>query len=1560
MLIFILLLIGTSAVLSILLRQPDIQAKIKNEAVLFLSKKLDTKVGIDSIYITFFNKVSIDGVYLEDKNKDTLAYIGNFQTNLLYINPFKNKYYLKNIYLNDVKAYIYRTENDSIFNYDFLLKAFASNNKNTKTAKKSAPFDFRISTLEIKNADIVFDDPYGGQGHFIRFEELHADVDHIKLMEKDFKLDNVFLKNPNYTFTTYFHKPKTKPSKTFHVDLGIKLGVDDLEIVGGKFAMYDKTKPLKKPGTGFDFTNFAVDITRVKLKDYVWNKQMAVNIEDIRVASPANGVVVKELKGKAQFSDEGIAAEDMTVRYNNSILRTDALLSYNSLDDFSDFLNKVYIKADIYEAKTNGEDVGVWASVAKKYVPSVALKGKFYGTVSNITGENFEIKAEKNTYINGTANIKGLPDSKKMIIDAKINNLSTNSQELAQIIPYVKLPKELQQLGNIAFKGNFHGHYDDFNADGALITDKGLVSSDIKLAFHKGGTATYSGKIGTRDLNLGEILNVKDLGRISMDFVLDGNNFNINTLRTVLNGKINSVEYKGYTYRDIAINGFLNQKSFKGKVKVNDPNVHLDFDGYADFRDSKNPHFDFYTHINKANLATLHLVKKPLTVSLEGDFRFDGINPNEITGRGDISSILIADDSSEYAFKDILLCMDKFGDEKQYSLQSKEISADISGVFDINTIALSVQNYLSEYSTLIKPPKLPKNMTWQKLDSFSNSLVAKINIDKNFSLLKMFVPKTQLLSDIYINADFNSRQRSIFADIRADSFAYDKIKLYTIGLQLTDGKGDKNLYLDGSISSLASGKTVVNDIILKDKINIQKQELFAKINPDTAKNALSLYSDVRFENKDIIFNFNDAKLKINNKFWTIPTNNQLIIRDSLFITKNIILVQGNQKITVRDGENSLQNAGLTLDYINIPDLVQLIDTTGFVKNGLLNGRVNIKNVNDKMAVDGEIVINNLQIADIYVDFIGLDAAYSAKNNLVYYSGRFDDPNYDLTLEGTYDLSKEAKSPLKADVDISKLSLSFLALPQILGKEISNLSALTTGKLSVSGSPKQPIVDGEVKTIDTSSVHVNYLGMDVSFVNEDIKLSKNKIDLKTITLYDRYGNNALLTAVLEHDYFRTWDLDVQINTPKFNFLNTTYKDNKDFWGLVNASGLVTIKGPTDNLELDINATTLPNTVFNINTSNNTDDKTVEFIKYINKKDTFIKKEIEVKRKGKMTLNMDLVATPDALLNLYLDYAKNDVIKARGNALLQLEIADKMTMSGDFIADDGEYLFSQQDLINKKFKIRKGSKIHWGGGDVMNADMDVDAVLNVKANMRGIVDSTSSLYNTKVPIDAVVHIGGTLSDTKIEFLIEPTQGTTADLGELNSLLLEINSNEGKRNQQFFWLLMTGGFQDISNIDKNFGIDLAFNTMSDFISNKINNNINDLISVLIPGAEINLQVGLDATSLLLTQKLFNDRLIINIGGNVQYGNTGVAQNNSGIAGDFEIQYLINQEGNLKFNTYSKYNNNNVIQIDQSKLRAGVGISYEKEFNKAGENLKEKRKKKREEKLPPPQPIVPPKQED
>ena len=86
------------------------------------------------------------------------------------------------------------------------------------------------------------------------------------------------------------------------------------------------------------------------------------------------------------------------------------------MDSFKDFFNKVFIKAEIFEANTNGNDVGVWAKQAQKFVPNCSLNGYFHGYINNLTAENFDLKAGKSTFINGNANIKGLPNVKNLFI----------------------------------------------------------------------------------------------------------------------------------------------------------------------------------------------------------------------------------------------------------------------------------------------------------------------------------------------------------------------------------------------------------------------------------------------------------------------------------------------------------------------------------------------------------------------------------------------------------------------------------------------------------------------------------------------------------------------------------------------------------------------------------------------------------------------------------------------------------------------------------------------------------------------------------------------------------------------------------------------------------------------------------------------------------------------------------------------------------------------------------------------------------------------------------------
>ena len=45
----------------------------------YLTEKLQTKVEVAHVKFSFFNHFNIEGVYIEDNQHDTLAYIGTLQ-----------------------------------------------------------------------------------------------------------------------------------------------------------------------------------------------------------------------------------------------------------------------------------------------------------------------------------------------------------------------------------------------------------------------------------------------------------------------------------------------------------------------------------------------------------------------------------------------------------------------------------------------------------------------------------------------------------------------------------------------------------------------------------------------------------------------------------------------------------------------------------------------------------------------------------------------------------------------------------------------------------------------------------------------------------------------------------------------------------------------------------------------------------------------------------------------------------------------------------------------------------------------------------------------------------------------------------------------------------------------------------------------------------------------------------------------------------------------------------------------------------------------------------------
>ena len=91
---------------------------------------------------------------------------------------------------------------------------------------------------------------------------------------------------------------------------------------------------------------------------------------------------------------------------------------------------------------------------------------------------------------------------------------------------------------------------------------------------------------------------------------------------------------------------------------------------------------------------------------------------------------------------------------------------------------------------------------------------------------------------------------------------------------------------------------------------------------------------------------------------------------------------------------------------------------------------------------------------------------------------------------------------------------------------------------------------------------------------------------------------------------------------------------------------------------------------------------------------------------MSINFDLEVTPDAEVQIIFDPKVGDIMKGRGSGNLKMEVNTLGTFKiyGDYKIEEGDYLFTLQNVINKRFKVEQGGLIEWNG-DPEDAIVDV---------------------------------------------------------------------------------------------------------------------------------------------------------------------------------------------------------------------------------------------------------------
>jgi hypothetical protein len=525
--------------------------------------------------------------------------------------------------------------------------------------------------------------------------------------------------------------------------------------------------------------------------------------------------------------------------------------------------------------------------------------------------------------------------------------------------------------------------------------------------------------------------------------------------------------------------------------------------------------------------------------------------------------------------------------------------------------------------------------------------------------------------------------------------------------------------------------------------------------------------------------------------------------------------------------------------------------------------------------------------------------------------------------------------------------------------------------------------------------VSFLNTAYSLINEDIEVGDGYFDIGTLTVFDRFNNRALGTGRIYHDHLKKFTLDLHVNTENAEFLNTTSKELPTFFGNIMGKGRVDFTGTIPIVNIRAFAKINDGTHCYIPINSSYETNRYGFYKFVNNtKDSLAKavKKEDVKISG-VNFILDLDVTPDGIVDILLDQSAGDVLSSRGRGNLKIEIlrTGEFNIYGLYEIDRGSYMFTLQNIINKKFALDKGGTIRFNG-DVYRAQLNADAVYEVRSSTYDLIDdllltqsSTGSTEATaraknRINVKLLLKLAGVLQSPDISFDIKPQDPDPLIRTLVESKMSIVKSNETEMNKQVFGLLVMNRFLPTASSSSNalsnptYIGGSATNTVSEFLTSQLSMYMNNFFDNLnVKDFDVNLnfrqydqlssvsstanqQALLDTRrelQLALSKRFFNNRLTINVGGNLDFGDrtnqdngTVVNNKNANITGDFQIEYALDKAATWRAKAFNRGDYDNFNQ--RNRNRTGLALSYRQDFDNFLDLFKRRAKKPKPENLP------------
>ncbi len=1363
--------------------------------------------------------------------------------------------------------------------------------------------------------------------------------------------------NIDFIIRAFAPEEKNKPPKEFDLKLHnvvirkSRLSYDILDAP-------HKNDPSMLDMNHISLDDFKADIALPILK----NEDIVVDLRRLSFRERC-GLSVGKLGMTAHITPNSLDVKDLSLRLPGSDLRiSDIHLQFESFKEIMKALDSGNHIIQISASRLSPSDFKCFYAPLGTFYGKYKFDADISGRTDDIYIEQFLLRNDINDFsLKLRCRLQGMPEIKNItgkLEDFELVSSPENTDAFLRLLPGLKknVSDIIDRIGNINLKAKGSISMPECRSEiiAEIISGIGDVQADGGIIWESSKAYDVYGDVDSRDLDLGKLIENNKFGMMSftssVDMSVQGKE--IDASADVV---LSNLEYNGEYISNMSFSGEKSGDSIIGQLAVDDESISLE--SHAEIvLDKENSQWNIDTDIHHFIPSRYDILPKYRGYSFAADIVADlrGNNIDNMVGDVNVNSLTFEKAGEKgLHLSSLSLTSQSIDSIKSYAVSSDFINGKLEGSFTFgNIVKVSKDIAVRSVPSLVAGDTIAIGTDFARLN---------LAISPNDEFAEFFSLPVKPYSEIMINGDIKSAVGTVALDINAPYLVKGNKMIRGTRVNL---KGDRG-GIKGDISSTIPAKNDDANLhvvlsALSDNISADIDWTFVK--NKTAEGNIALGAFVSKNpltgKPDINVQVSPSSFRLNGSEWRIDRARAAYSGDAVDVD-NLRIWHAGQFFTVngRASSSSLDALKIKLAGIDLSYIFEALNINYVNFGGIATGEVLASDLFTRMPV--------LRTERLFVKDLSYNGAVLGDGNL---ESHWVNESKKVAINADIRKGRRRVALIGGGIFVTRDSLSFDMLADHVNIEFlkpfmsaftSDVGGEASGRVKLYGTFKDIDLKGKVLA-DSIRMKVDYTNV-YYHGTDSVDIRPGYIDIPSFRLYDKYGNSAVLKGFVKHRYFHEPEFEFKLTDAR-NLLcfDTNNKINPDWYGKIFAYGGGVLRGRPGIVSMMLDVSTSASSDFTFVLSETQTAADYEFLTFSDRKkerQKIVQGTIDLEEKFKNALpkanddrpslfSMDIrcSVTPAARLTLVMDPKAGDKITARGEGPMQISYdtdTDEMQIYGKYTLAEGNYNFSLQDLILRDFKINAGSNISFNG-DPMQGVLDITAAYRVNTNLSDLDKSFSTdrdLNRTNVPVDALLKVSGDMRSPGISFDIALPTLTQDVERKVKSII----STDDMMNRQIIYLLALNRFYtpEYMGSTSNGSGELA-SVASSTLSSQLSSFMGQLTDKVTLAPSFRSDKG-DFSDMevdvALSSRLLDNRLLIN--GNFGYRDRSTSQ--STFVGDFDIEYLLNRNGNLRLKAYNHFNDQNYY-LRSALTTQGIGVIYRRDFDNPFTFLKRKKKKSRQ----------------